>query len=85
MSTWFVSASRLMRFPALAGSSLLVDAETLRVSHLDDLQATQIATRLGTSSDAATRIAQFAQGSRALVHAFALSREATKAVIGKGS
>ena len=70
-SMWFMSEYPLSRFPVLAASSLLADAETVRLKLVSDEFAIGRLLPIVDDSAVAERLAGFARGSRALLHAFA--------------
>lgn len=70
-SVWFLSARPLHCYPALVGSSVLADAESIRVKQLSSDVAICLAMAEGVHESNAARIADFAGGSRALLSAFA--------------
>ena len=69
-SVWFLSDRPLHCYPALAGSSVLADAESVRVKPLTPQSAVRLAVGEGVSEQSASRIAEFAAGSRALLASF---------------
>lgn len=70
-SIWFMSDYPLSRFPTLAASSLLADAETVRLRLVNDEFAMTCVLPLVADSAAAERVVRFAGGSRALLEDFA--------------
>jgi hypothetical protein len=70
-SIWFMSDYPLSRFPILAASSLLADAETVRLRLVNDELAKACVLPLVEDEAAAERVIRFAGGSRALLEAFA--------------
>ena len=69
-SVWFLSDRPLHCYPALAGSSVLADAESVRVRPLTPESTMRLAIAQGASGPSAARIAEFAAGSRALLASF---------------
>ena len=67
----FVSTRPLHDFPAMAGSSILLDAETVAIKPVTDGAARELAASLGVVSQASqSNVAAFAVGSRALIWMF---------------
>lgn len=67
----FVSTRQLAEFPALAGSSILLDAETVAMRAVADEVALDLAADLGLTSTVAQRnVSHFSAGSRALIWTF---------------
>ncbi|MEU0312552.1 hypothetical protein [Nocardioides sp. NPDC006273] len=69
-SVWFMSEYPLSRFPILAASSLLADAETVRLRLLREQAALEIVLPLVRDRQDAERVVAFACGSRALLDSF---------------
>lgn len=70
-SIWFMSDYPLSRFPILAASSLLADAETVRLRLVNDEFAKACVLPVVQDEGAAERVIRFARGSRALLEEFA--------------
>ncbi|NPC42931.1 hypothetical protein [Nocardioides sp. zg-1230] len=70
-SIWFMSDYPLSRFPVLAASSLLADAETVRLRLVSDEFAKACVLPLVEDEATAERVVRFAGGSRALLEEFA--------------
>ncbi|RYP88671.1 hypothetical protein EKO23_01925 [Nocardioides guangzhouensis] len=67
----FVSTRPLHDFPAMAGSSILLDAETVAMKPVTEGAARELAASLGVASQASqSNVAAFAIGSRALIWMF---------------
>ena len=70
-SIWFMSDFPLFRFPVLAASSLLADAETVRLRLVSDEFAVQCVLPIIKTMCSAETVSRFASRSRALLQQFA--------------